>query len=411
MKKILILHFPSLNNYGTGMMGIITIQALAERYGAKNIQIYCDVNSDSDILEIKSELNTNVEIKRYINPTPLKISKISNRILKKLVSIFYVLFIAEGRGFSKIIVLGGDDYSEFYSKNGAAFKIFNNFKSSFVSPVVLLGQTMGPFNNALNRIACRLFLKRLTIFSRDKNTVSYMRGEFGSNLKLSADLAFFDLPLQFDKNIERSVLSLYGLVKDEYYTIVVSGLQRHNFYCKNETIYLERFKKIIELLSNEPSLKNKKICLLAHTFPPYGNESELIRNLATMLPNNLPDIVVISEKVLQTRARFILGNGLFSITGRMHAAVSTYQMGKPAICLSYSSKYQGVIGKGLGRDDLIIESNDNSLWVDGQINDLVINKCRYMLNNYKEICLDINKNVQNQRDLVKFSLDYLALDA
>jgi hypothetical protein len=39
-KKILITHFPNLNNYGTGMMGLIVIQYLMDNCGKNNIKIY-----------------------------------------------------------------------------------------------------------------------------------------------------------------------------------------------------------------------------------------------------------------------------------------------------------------------------------------------------------------------------------
>lgn len=42
----------------------------------------------------------------------------------------------------------------------------------------------------------------------------------------------------------------------------------------------------------------------------------------------------------------------------MHAAVSTFQMGKPAICLSYSPKYKGVISDGLNLSELVIEAKE-----------------------------------------------------
>ena len=39
-KKILIEHFSNLNNYGTAMMGLVTIQRLAERWGAEQVEFY-----------------------------------------------------------------------------------------------------------------------------------------------------------------------------------------------------------------------------------------------------------------------------------------------------------------------------------------------------------------------------------
>ena len=181
----------------------------------------------------------------------------------------------------------------------------------------------------------------------------------------------------------------------------MSGLQECNYYCDDTNTYLLRFKEIIDSLSKDPWLENKKICLLAHTFPPYGDESALIQKLETLIDISLRDkVVIVKERILPTRARFILGNGLFTITGRMHPAVSTFQMGKPAICLSYSTKYKGVIGDSIGRYDLVIESNDPTLWEQGEIVTLVKEKYNYMITNYDIICSEITAKVSTQKQLV-----------
>ena len=400
-QKILILHFANLNNYGTGMMGLVTIQALADRFGSENIEIHCDFDDDTSIDEIKNELNSNVELFRYVNKAPAKIANIKIGIIRKFFSLLYLLFYTEGIGFSKIIVLGGDDLSEYYSRNGAAIDIFKKFKSSFLTKVIILGQSIGPFNHRINRLAAKYLLPHLEVYSRDLHCTEYMQNEFGVQLNQMADIALMDLPLQFDKNIENDILSKYGLVKDKYYCIVVSGLQQNDYYCDDLYIYLQRFKEIIESLYNEPMLENVKICLLAHTFPPFADESDLIQKLDSILDVNLRDkVVLVKERILQNRARFILGNGLFTITGRMHAAVSTFQMGKPAICLSYSAKYKGVIGDSIGMNDLIIECNDPKLWNHGDIVNLVLEKYHYMISNYEVLCLKIKDRVKSQRQLV-----------
>lgn len=50
MKRILIEHFQSLDNYGTGMMGLVTVQALADRYGTAEVEFHCDF-ADAATLE------------------------------------------------------------------------------------------------------------------------------------------------------------------------------------------------------------------------------------------------------------------------------------------------------------------------------------------------------------------------
>lgn len=37
-KKVLISNFRNMNNYGSAMMGLITIQALITKYGKENIE-------------------------------------------------------------------------------------------------------------------------------------------------------------------------------------------------------------------------------------------------------------------------------------------------------------------------------------------------------------------------------------
>lgn len=402
-QKILILHFPNLNNYGTGMMGLVTIQALADRFGADNVEFYCDFNQFADIDEIKSELRGGIILKKYINENTANIGNIKNAFYRKIRILLDLLFNFEGKGFDKMIVLGGDDLSEYYSHHGAALEIMNYWKSSFRTKIILLGQTLGPFSNPLNRFASKYLLPRLNIYARDFWCVEYMKNEFGIKIHAMVDLALSDLPLQTDNAIESEILGKYKLLKNNYFTIVISGLQGEGYYCNDLSIYLNRYKEIIEIISRMPQLNDKKICLLAHTFAPYGDEVTLLEKLTLLIPENLQQrLVLVNDRILETRARFILGNGMFTITGRMHAAVSTFQMGKPSICLSYSAKFKGVIGDSIGRNDLVIESNNDRMWCDKTIVAKVEEKVCYLLNNYEQIKIEITEHVsEHKKNLLK----------
>jgi colanic acid/amylovoran biosynthesis protein len=93
-------------------------------------------------------------------------------------------------------------------------------------------------------------------------------------------------------------------------------------------------------------------------------------------------LVTIVDEIMPSEARLILGNGVFTITARMHSAISTFQMLKPAIALSYSPKYKGVIGDELDRNDLVIESGGQDLWRTGLIAKALEAKILYTLDNY-----------------------------
>lgn len=403
-KKILIKHFPNLNNYGTGMMGLVTIQGLADRYGTENVEFYCDFDGYTDIELIKTELRGYISIHKWEDKTLKKIKKI--KYANKLIRLIYLFYPFVYKSFDKVIVLGGDDLSEYYSKYWASFEIIHLWVNSFFTRIILLGQTLGPFKNKLNRFAVKFLLPKIDIYARDPWCVEYLKNEFHLSIKQSADLALLDLPNQNNSTIEKNVLSKYQLSPNDYFTIVVSGMQHEGYYCKEENTYLEKYKEIIENLLQIPELVGKKVVLLAHTFPPYANEALLISKLLTIISLNIKnDIVLITENILQTRARFILGNGLFSITGRMHPAVSTFQMKKPAICHSYSSKYKGVIGDSIGRYDLVIESNNQYLWESSEIVDLTLNKVKYILDNFEFITDEIDYTIEKQKNIVKNTLN------
>jgi colanic acid/amylovoran biosynthesis protein len=273
------------------------------------------------------------------------------------------------------------------------------------SPVVLVGQTIGPFNRWINWQIVRRTLKSVPIITRDEWCSRYLQQELNlkQNVFHGADLAFCDLPLQSNKDIEQDILRQYGLVSNQYITVILSG--HHSAYCKDRTLYLQVWQEVIQRLAAEPMLQDKKICLLAHTFHPYGDEGKNIEEVCRMLPQNIREqIIPVTERILPTRARFILGNGYLTITGRMHASVSTFQMGKPAVVLSYSKKYDGVIGSNLNRQDLILNANDSVLWESRKIPDMIGEKVRYICGNYNRLTEEIRNRAAVQKELAAYSL-------
>lgn len=394
MKRILIEHFQSLDNYGTGMMGLVTVQALADRYGASNVEFYCDFAEEETLTRVKRELRGDIRLFRYEAPEQYTAS-MTNVWGRRLHRLFHLLFSTGGKGFDRLIVLGGDDFSEYYSMADPCINLFKKWKSSFVTRVILLGQTLGPFTAPYNRLCVRRLMPRLEVYARDRGSVDYLRENFRVGVQLTADLAFGDLPLQHDGRIEREVLARYGLAADGYFTVVVSAGQRGGkYYCREEADYLGSFCDMLRALAGREALADKKIVLLAHTFGRYGDETEYVEKLYDLLPGPLRKRTVrIADEIYQTRARFVLGNGLFTLTGRMHAAVSTFQMGRPAVCLSYSTKFGGVIGDSLGQRDLVIEADGDALWRDRAIVGEVCRRVEAVLDGYDNRCAAIRKRV------------------
>lgn len=405
VKTVMVQFFQSLDNYGTGMMGLVALDRLQKALG-EPITAECDFFPSTDIAEIQDELGADedrIRLRRYVRTGTYTLKDKLGKLVRHIGA-------SDVRGRDMVIVLGGDDLSEYYSPD--VWKTLIKLRLwAFHAPIVLLGQTAGPFNMPRNRIATRALFPKFHMFPRDQWCTQYLHGEFGltSSVIQSADLAFSDLPRQHDKTIEREVLTRYGLEPDGYATVVVSAMQKTGYYTKDDAAYLDNWRRIAEGLLKSEALAGRKLCLLAHTFSDwYGHEPDYIERLLPLIDPALHDRVVpIGDRVLQTRARFLLGNGRFTITGRMHPAISTFQMGKPAISLSYSKKYQGIIGTMLGRSDLIIEANDPQLWARGDIVRQTLAKADYVVANEDRLRSEIVTAVDRQKAIIDDTFDRL----
>lgn len=184
-------------------------------------------------------------------------------------------------------------------------------------------------------------LRDCIVYTRDPLTKHYLLEDLRlKKVYESRDLAWLDLPVQNDKNIQDSILAKYGLHPNEYIVLVPSGFAGQ--YSENRAQYNLRWLDIVNSLGSIESLTEKKIVVLGHVVQSDINDD---RNVIRYIANQSDDlsrqrIIPILDEMLPVEARMILGNGYFTITGRMHAAVSTFQMGKPAISLSYSVKYR-----------------------------------------------------------------------
>ncbi|WP_448585927.1 polysaccharide pyruvyl transferase family protein [Thermaurantiacus sp.] len=357
--------FESLDNYGTGMMGLVAIDRLHRLAGGR-ARFLLDLFADASLDEVEAELGgprADLEL-CHLRRIEEELAPAARRIAK-------LPLVGRARGMDLVVVLGGDTLADTYTRRSWRFLAAIG-SWSLDAPVVLLGHTIGPFHLPQSRLAAKLALPWVHIVPRDQWTTGYLQSEFGIARRVvqGTDLAFADLPLQDRTDIRNSILSAAGLAPDRYATLIVSALQTSGkFYTSDTDLYLRRHAELATMILARPEMADARLLLLAHTHgKTYGDEARFIREVVGRLPESArARVATVTERVLPTRARFLLGNGLFTVTGRMHPAVSTFQMGKPAITLAYSRKYEGVIGTMLGRRDLIVDANDPGLWVTGAI--------------------------------------------
>jgi colanic acid/amylovoran biosynthesis protein len=306
-----------------------------------------------------------------------------------------------------IVVLGGDVLSEYYAGRRIAIDLYKLHRLLRESSVFLVSQTIGPFHSWRKHLA-RFCLRGCQIYSRDVLSAKYLRDTLKlKNVFETSDLAFLDLPKQNDDKRSINLLKRYDIHRDEYITIVPSGSVGQ--YTNSYSDYLKIWSNITSSLFESSNLESKKIILLPHVLrPTHADDRNIIEDIRKSLTKKYANLICIRDVLLPSEARIILGNGLFTITGRMHAAISTFQMLKPAISLSYSLKYKGIVGGGLGLNDLIIEARGNELWSTGKIVEEVKDRIEYVLLNYDDLISGIRPAVKKNKQMAIAQIEDVA---
>ena len=410
--KILILHTYNTYNYGSAMMGINMAHYISKLNIDKNIEIFVDCITEDNIKRFKDSMEID-NIK--MNDILIRKNKTVSKSVRMLTSpIRYINFKKNKKQYIRelsekydiIIILGGDDMSGEYPFKGIRNQLINIRDMAKLNNVILFGHTIGPFNNYRSFIVKRC-LKNTKIYTRDCNSYLYLKDTLGLVCtEETADLAFLDLPNQSSINVS-SLLEKYNLIKDNYVTLVPSGL--YKYYTDNEEVYIANWIEIIEQIDKMDEFKDCKILLLAHVLQPSSvDDNNIISKINDRLEKSLNDrLIVIGNAILPVEARIILGNGILTVTGRMHAAVSTLQMGKPALSLSYSVKYEGVISKGLSLPKLVIDTAlniNNDKWKKREVAILVKEKIEYILEDYQGLVKEINGNVGRCKNSIYIKL-------
>ncbi|MDR6121165.1 colanic acid/amylovoran biosynthesis protein [Bacillus sp. SLBN-46] len=340
--NIYIYNCSNTFNYGSMMMGENFVSYFNKILKEKN-NYYVETNDELNIKRLKEATGID-EI------FPVKMNSLFKDGLNRYDYIFGYL------GFRKIIsklannidlvvVLGGDDFTEDYGWKEPVLNAirFNILKREGIK-VVMLGQTMGPYKSFRKPVMKTLLNNIDKIYPRDPITYKYLNNLGLKNIEITDDLAL--LPLSKQALIER---------KKTFIT-----------YCPSELIY--RYSKegkreewidfnlfmINEIMEKYPE---KKLVLLAHVLKPEHVDDRIIVDELYELINSKYNgrVIIQNEEMYPFEVRRYIQQSLFTISSRMHPIVSSIQCEIPAIALSYSTKYWGIIGERYGLNDYIID--------------------------------------------------------
>ena len=380
MKKIAILHAANTFNNGSFMLLINCVQFLQETY--KDIELHLEFNSDEDRQRLYKEINSKENIKEL----ELDICKTSNKsFINKAINLYHKIYshnkYFKQQGVSEIIILGGDDFSEYYKGKHIRFDLKRIRNYSKKIPTLFLSQSIGPFYSCRKRLAKKCFTNT-HILCREDISYTYCSQELGlKNVYPSNDFAFLDLPKQ--KVIHE---------KKKQIAIVPGG--NYRLYTKDYDSYIKTWQEIIETILNNTKLKEHKLLLIPHVTRPEDD-----RRIIKKLKQANSRIEIIDKELRPSQLRKIIGESDFIISSRMHASISSFNQGNAAIVFAHSIKYHGIIGNTIKLPKLIIPE---TAWENKSVVSCFENSLDYLIDNQEEIQNQIKTNTNNiQKNLKK----------
>jgi colanic acid/amylovoran biosynthesis protein len=179
------------------------------------------------------------------------------------------------------------------------------------------------------------------------------------HIRRGHEIALLALPRQ-SRTLREQVLARIACAEGQYVVCNPAGGFRN--YTPDRAAYIRTWAAIVETLLKKPSLSKMQVVLMPHVLRPYWEDDRSVFAEIGQLVGGSSRLKIITHEMPASECRELVGGAFFSICGRMHAAVSCLQSGRPAIALSYSVKYGRVLGDDLGFAELLIPAAGSARW-------------------------------------------------
>ncbi len=307
-------------------------------------------------------------------------------------------------------------------------------------PVYVYAQSLGPFNNRLNRFIARYVLNRTRIITvREQVSFHYIQelGLDGPDIYLTADQAFLLKPVssmelseilkseniqewyptvgialskmkefnQTSNILKKIFIKGYSIVMYLLPEIIVKSL--HNQIKKSK--YLQKVEPnfgdswINDVIEHLVKTYDARIILIPHIISPQhelmGDDRTTIQNVYNHMKivNKKERVIPILNNYSSEELKGIIGICDIFIGEKMHANVGALSQCIPTIGLSYSHKFQGIM-KMLGQENYVINSIDSNE---------IIDKIDLLWKNKDQIKSELHHNVDEMKKMAQFNCDLL----
>ncbi len=385
--KILIPNYDSSLNYGCGALLITLVEML--RNSSSDIEItvlttHPKVSLPVSDIRVLPTIGTFYFSKNDIFP-----KKTRETLLYLFSAIFGGLFLKNKGGLKEyldadvIISSGGDTLTE---DNGIFSFISNANRFLFAwmlkKPFILQSESIGYFKHSWTEAYAKFILNRAKlIIVREDITYQYLKNilNIKSPLFITADLAFL-LSASSDE-IAAEILKFEGL-KDEKMPLIGLNVSKKVSTLIPYQKYIKIFADLVDYLVCN---MGATVILIPHVVE-QGNDDRDVANDVYNIVKNKKDVLMIKRMYTPQETKAIIGKCDLFIGARMHSTIASTSMNVPTLCIAYSNKAHGIIGRMLGHDRYVINFNN----IDYNV---LVSTVNNMWNNRMKIQKELNTKI------------------
>lgn len=230
---------------------------------------------------------------------------------------------------------GGDGFSDIYNSQTFYGRLPESMMAIKANiPLIILPQTLGPFENRENYVLAQRILKYAShVYIRDNEFIAELM-KMGVKYELTNDLSSFMKAEPWDIEI----------VSSNSIGVNVSGLAYSNSF-RSLSGQFDSYPELINQLIMLFQKKGKIVYLIPHSYrfgnPENGNDDLQACQLAYNRLADKSHVILIDKDLTSPQVKYLISKMTFFVGTRMHANFAAIFSKVPLYGLAYSYKFQG----------------------------------------------------------------------
>jgi polysaccharide pyruvyl transferase WcaK-like protein len=263
-----------------------------------------------------------------------------------------------------VSLAGGDSFSDIYGLRRLVYISLPQILALLLNRrLILLPQTIGPFEQQISRRIARFVLNRAElIYCRDRMSEKATRHLLGVNdtdtkLRFCYDVGF-DVTPKRPKHFTIAGLPSQKTGDEVLVGFNVSGLLAMGGYSQNNMfgLSISYEQLVLRLISFMIEEHSATVLLIPHVFGTSGeNDVAACEHIFSLLRGKHEGKIGLLLGVdAYNEVKHVIGTCDFFIGSRMHACIGALSQSVPAVSIAYSDKFAGVM-ESIGVPDLVVD--------------------------------------------------------